>query len=162
MTYVAAPSAEGSADQRVRDTVNQLPVPTFPEPKLVTPPPLAEARVAIVTTAGLKPPGEQGWSRDNDQSFRVLPATQRDMMLDHWSPNFDRTGIVADLNVVYPADRLQEMADEGIIGSLGPRNISFMGGLPEADLPTMRYESGPQAARLLLDDGVDVVLLTPI
>lgn len=122
--------------------------------------PLAQSRVAIVTTAGLYADGDSGWSR-GDQTFRVLPAKDRDVRLGHQSANFDRTGYLLDVNVVYPVDRVDEMKDDGTLGSLGPRNLSFMGA-QAGTLETIRLDSGPAAAALLRDDGVDVVLLTPV
>ena len=74
---------------------------------------------------------------------------------------FDHTGIALDLNVVYPIDRLEELAANGSIGAVAPRHISFAGNQPD-DVATIRLDSGPRAAQLLKDDGVDVVLLTPV
>lgn len=147
------------SDDTIRERVGDLPVPDL-HPVATTAPPLAEARVALVTTAGLKPAGEVTLWQPTDGSFTVLPADARDVQLSHFSPNFDRTGIVADLNVVYPVDRLVEMRDEGLIGSLNERNLSFMGA--QFDLSTIVHDTGPAAAALLRDDGVDVVLLTPV
>jgi D-proline reductase (dithiol) PrdB len=116
--------------------------------------------VAIVTTAALRRPEDPPWAR-GDESFRVLPAAARNLTVGHASPNWDRSGIAADLNVAYPVDRLQELADEGIIGAVAPSHISFHGVI-EGTLSTIRLDSGPAAARRLRDDGVDVVLLTPV
>ena len=124
------------------------------------PPPLEEATVAVVTTAGLRTAGQQGWG-DQDQSFRVLPGADRDLRLAHRSANFDRTGMVADINVVLPVDRLAELASDDVIGGVAPRHLSFMGAL-RGNLETIRLDSGPRAAALLHEDGVDVVLLTPV
>ena len=48
------------------------------------------------------------------------------------------------------------------IGSVASRHLSFMGAQTDHTLTTLRLDTGPAAARLLLDDGVDVVLLTPV
>ena len=64
--------------------------------------------------------------------------------------------------MVYPVDRSTELAALGTIGSVAGRHIAFMGAQPDHNLTTLRLDSGPAAARLLLDDGVDVVLLTPV
>ena len=96
-----------------------------------------------------------------DTGFRVIDRERRDLVLGHWSPNFDHTGIALDLNVVYPIDRLEELAANGTIGAVAPRHISFAGNQPD-DVSTVRLDSGPRAAQLLKDDGVDVVLLTPV
>jgi D-proline reductase (dithiol) PrdB len=123
-------------------------------------PPLESARVAIVTTAGLVGPEGGTWTLG--QGYVVHPDERRDFTLAHASSNFDRSGFAADINVVYPIDRLHEMAAEGRIGSVAAQHISFMGAQPDHVLETLRLDSGPSAAKLLLDDGVDVVLLTPV
>jgi D-proline reductase (dithiol) PrdB len=113
-----------------------------------------------VTTAGLKPGGELGLWHYTDASFMVLDGDARDLRLAHVSPNFDRSGFAEDLNVVYPVDRLSELVADGTIGSLNHRHLSFMGGLTE--FSTIIHDSGPTAAQLLVDDGVDVVIFTPV
>jgi D-proline reductase (dithiol) PrdB len=97
-----------------------------------------------------------------DQSFTILDGNTRNLHLGHFSPNFDRTGFALDLNVVYPIDRLQELAARGTIGSVASAHLSFMGAQPDHTLATMRLDTGPAAARVLRDDGVNVVLLTPV
>ncbi len=67
-----------------------------------------------------------------------------------------------DLNVVYPVDRLAELAALATIGSVADRHIAFMVAQPDHTLTTLRLDTWTGAARLLLDDGVDVVLLTPV
>ena len=75
---------------------------------------------------------------------------------------FDRTGWIVDSNIVIPLDRLDEMAAEGKIGSVAKTHISFMGAQPDHTLETIRLDTGPAAAKILLEDEVDVVLLTPV
>lgn len=122
---------------------------------------LPQARVAIVTTAGLRVGGQQRWD-PGDLTFTVLPADSRDVAMVHASTNFDRAGFNADLNVVYPIDRLVQLAQRGDIGSVAPRNISFMGATGGQTMTTLLIDTGPAAARLLRDDGVDVAILTPV
>jgi len=149
-----------SGDQFMRDFAATLPVPTFEDPAFVSPPPLAEATVAIVTSAALHRTSDEGFVA-GDTGYRLLPADARDLVLGHWSPNFDRTGFAIDLNVVYPIDRLDELAADGTIGAVAPRHVSFAGNQPD-DVATIRMDSGPAAAAALKADGVDVVLLTPV
>ena len=149
------------SDRDVRQYADDLPVYEFPEVAFTAPPPLDQARVAIVTTAGLRTDGNLLWAR-GDEGFTVLPAGSSDIRMAHASQNFDRSGFMADLNVVYPADRLAELAAAGTIGSVAPRNLSFMGAQADHRLSTIRLDSGPEAASLLRHDGVDVVLLTPV
>lgn len=154
-------SNQHSMDHIVRARVNDVPVYEFEQPSFTQPPPLKNARVAIVTTAGLRSDGQLHW-QPGDQSFTILEGTDRTVGLAHFSPNFDRSGFALDLNVVYPIDRLHELAERGVIGSVASRHISFMGAQLDHTLPTMRLDTGPAAAKVLRDDGVDVVFLTPV
>ena len=149
---------DGSVDEQVRAMVARLALPALAEPAFVVPPLLRDARVAVVTTAGLSHRGEP-W-RAGDSSFRAFARDERDLVVSHISTNFDRVGISADLNVAYPVDRLEELVSDGRIKDLGPRNYSFMGAL--GDLSTVIIDTGPAVAKRLRDDGVDVVLLTPV
>jgi D-proline reductase (dithiol) PrdB len=149
-----------TVDDDIRASVAELPVPDLPPTAFTIPPPLDEARVAIVTTGGLHAQTDAAWTA-GDQSFRVLPARVDDLVLGHRSPNYDRLGFLQDPNVIAPVDRLNEMAADGIIGSVADRHISFMGGQRDT-LTTIRLDSGPAAAAVLKDDGVDVVLITPV
>ncbi len=148
-------------DEQVREAVAGLEGYAFDEMPWTVPPPLSQSRVAVVTTAGLRPDGGADWN-PGDQSFTLLPADRRDLVLAHFSPNFDRTGWLVDPNVVFPLDRLDELAAEGVIGSVADVHVSFMGAQIDHTLETIRLDTGPAAARALLDDGVDVALLTPV
>ena len=149
-----------NADQAMRAHSATLPAPTFANPAFVTPPPLASATVAIVTSAALHTVDDTAFA-GGDASFRLIDRDRRDLMLGHWSPNFDRAAIAIDLNVVYPIDRLEELASQRVIGAVAPRHVSFAGNQPD-DVATVRLDSGPAAAAELRADGVDVVLLTPV
>jgi len=137
-----------------------LPAPTFDDPAFVTGVDLSTATVAIVTSAALHTPDDDAFSA-GDTGYRTIPSDRRDLVLGHWSPNFDRSGLSLDLNVVYPIDRLTELADQGVIGAVAPRHFSFAGNQPD-DVSTIRLDSGPAAAAEARHDGVDVVLLTPV
>lgn len=149
-----------NGDEAMRQYAAGLPAPTFENPAWVTPRPLAEATVAIVTSAALYAAGDDPFS-NTDTSFRFIDRDRRDLVLGHWSPNFDHTGVALDLNVVYPIDRLEELAARGVIGKVAQRHVSFAGNQPD-DVSTVRLDSGPAAAAALKADGVDVVLLTPV
>jgi D-proline reductase (dithiol) PrdB len=148
-------------DRDIRAANANQPIPEFDSPAFNRPPrPLSELRVAIVTTAALRGSDQAKWT-GGDQSFRLLPATSEGLILGHISPNFDRSGFVTDPNVVFPIDRLHEMAKEGSIGSVASKHVAFLGAQDET-MTTIRLDSGPAAAKVLREDGVDVVLLTPV
>ena len=149
------------SDKQLRSMVGGLDGFVFDQIPWTTPKPLHESRVAIVTTAGLRVENDADWNI-GDQGFTLIPHDAENLTLAHYSPNFDRVGWILDKNVVFPIDRLHEMAEEGIIGSVANTHISFMGAQPDHTLETIRLDSGPAAAKLLADDEVDLVLLTPV
>jgi D-proline reductase (dithiol) PrdB len=149
-----------TGDQMMRAHAATLPVPQFDTLAWTQPPELSAATVAIVTSAALHSPDDEGFE-SGDTSYRVIRREQRNLVLGHWSPNFDRTGVALDLNVVFPIDRLEELAADGIIGDVAPLHYSFAGNQPD-DVATLRYDTGPAVARALREQGTDVVLLTPV
>lgn len=148
------------SDADLRAAAERLGTPEFATTPFVVPPAIERARVAIVTTAGLHRPGAP-ILRSGDPSFVVVEAGE-ELHMGHASPNFDRTGWLADPNVVFPVDRLAELADDGRIGSVASRHLAFLGNQPDETLATIGLDSGPAAAALLRNDGVDVALLTPV
>ena len=152
--------APNSGDTAMRALGDNFPTPTFDDPAWVTPVPLSEAKVAIVTSAAIHTADDDRFSQ-GDTSYRFVAREARDLVLGHWSPNFDRSGFTLDLNVVFPIDRLEELAEQGAIGSVAERHVSFAGNQPD-DVATIRMDSGPAAAAALKADGVDVVLLAPV
>ena len=58
-----------------------------------------------------------------------MPASMPagDLLMSHVSINFDRAGFQRDLNVVYPVDRLRELATEGVIAGMAETNFTVMG-----------------------------------
>lgn len=147
-------------DENIRSMVAGLPGPDLDTTPVTEAPPLEDARVAMVTTAGLRVGGRVELLGMGDPNFVEIPSSARNLQISHFSPNFDRVGFTVDLNVVFPIDRLLEREADGRIGSLNDRHLSFMGA--QGELSTIMQDTGPAAAELLLDDGVDVVLLTPI
>ena len=148
-----------SADRDLRAAMATLPVPDLDGHPFTAAPKLGDASVAIVTTAGLHTADEESFGL-LDPAFRVLPHSATDLRMSHNSQNFDRSGVMLDRNVVYPVDRLDELAADGAIGSVAPAHLSFMGA--QQDLSTILLDTGPQAAAFLREQGTDVVLLTPV
>ena len=116
-----------SSDQVMRDMMANLPVPEFESTPWASPPPLSEATVAIVTSAGLHRADQDGFEGRGDTSYRMLDRADRELILGHWSSNFDRSAFVLDHNVAYPVDRLEELAANGTIGQVAPRHVAFAG-----------------------------------
>ena len=136
------------------------PVPWAPLRK-----PLNESKVALVSSAGMILPDQPPFDFDvkgGDTSFRVLPsdAGASTLIESHRSKSFDHSGVLADANLGMPIDRLRELADEGFIGAVNRRHITFMGSITAPG--RLIRDTAPQAADLLAEDGVDAVLLVPV
>ena len=144
---------------RMQDALkNNIPLPSFERKPFVGGPPLSKRRVAVVTSAGLSRRGEPLF-RLGDSSYRAIPADTpaSELLMSHVSINFDRTAFMRDPNVLFPVQRLNEMAGEGTIGSVAATHYSFMGaGMPQPMEPYAR-----EVAERMKSDHVDAVLLTP-
>ncbi len=143
----------------MRSHLTKLPCPSFKTQPWVSGQPLAHRRVALISTAGLQRRGDrpfEGMAGD----YRVIPGEieAKDLVMTHISTNFDRIGFQQDWNVVFPLDRLRELATEGIIGSMADYHYSFMGATDPAEMePAAR-----NLATLLKGDRVDAALLVPV
>jgi D-proline reductase (dithiol) PrdB len=126
---------------------------------------IARSRVALVTTGGLVPAGQPPFderARGGDCSYRVIPAGTKVETLGefHRSESFDHAGILEDRNIALPLERLDELARGGEIGDVAPRHLSFMGSITAPG--RLVGHTAPEAARLLVEDGVDIALLVPV
>ncbi len=134
--------------------------PSFETQPWVAGPPLAERRVAIVSTAGLHRRGDRPFTFDAGDGYRIIPGdvVANDLVMTHISTNFDRSGFQQDWNIVFPVDRLRELARDGIIGSVAEYHYSFMG----AHDPVSLEEQARSIAGLMKKDEVSAVLLVPV
>ena len=137
----------------------ELECPDFKTRPWITGPSLSQRRVAIVSSAGLVVRGEDPF-RGRDPDYRVIPSETRpdQLMFSHISINLDRSGFQEDWNVVFPLDRLRELAAKGVIGSVAATHYSFMG----ATDPLQMEGYAREVASRLKGDKVDAVLLSPV
>ena len=136
------------------------PVPCSPLKK-----PISESRVALVTTAGFVPEGDVPFDksiRGGDYSYRVISADTNLQTLAefHRSESFDHAGIEQDRNLAFPLERLRELARAGEIGGVAPHHLSFMGSITAPG--RLMKRTAPNAARLLVENKVDIALLVPV
>jgi len=146
-------------DEDERNHLLNLPCPVFDTTPFVRGVDTSKARVAVISTAGLhrredRPfvPGEMG--------YRLIPGdvAANDLVMSHISTNFDLTGFQMDVNMVLPLDRLNELAEDGEIGSVARYHYSFMG----ATDPIHMEDEARQLAAIMKKDGVDAVVLVPV
>ncbi len=141
----------------------QDPVPWTPLAK-----PLSEAKVALVTTAGIyvegsEPPFDADRERREpmwgDPTFRRIPRDVAQGQIGASHLHLNNRDIKIDVNIQLPVHRFLELEEAGRIGSLAETNLSFMGYQPNTT--EWREKYGPEAAALMKDEEVDGVLLTP-
>lgn len=129
--------------------------------------PLARCKVALVTTAGVALRSDRPFDQDRerrdpwwgDPSFRLLPhgVTEREVGLHHM--HIDTRFGEEDLDVVFPARRLEELAREGVVGSAAEVHYSIMG--YQLRPRVLEEETAPAIARDLKARGVDAAALVP-
>jgi D-proline reductase (dithiol) PrdB len=143
-------------------------------PEAVQVPDLSEARVALISMAGIYTeaqkafsisPGEvepeylaQRFREMGDSSLRVISNSAEPSTLRIAYPYLDVSGADEDINTVFPITRLQELEEESFIESIADTHLSFMGYLPN---PVGMEELTESAVNLFSEDDVNLVLLTP-
>jgi len=130
------------------------------EPRL----PLRQAVVGLVTTGGVHLTTQLPFDMtdsDGDPSFRELPVDIPPESLCITHDYYDHRDAEADLNLVYPVQRLKEMQQAGALGSLHPLAYSLMGHIDGAHLRVLQEVTAVEIAKRLARAGVDYVLLVP-
>src|SRR4029078_8895137 len=83
----------------------------------------------IVTSAGVHLDGEPPFNHPNDMTFRRIPhATARERLRPSHPTPVRRPG-EADINVVFPVQRLDELVQEGVIGGVTEYHLSMLGSI---------------------------------
>lgn len=145
--------------------VREVAYPTFewaafdePSPRHRLEPPLSSARVALVSSGGAHMTSQLRFSlgASGDHSYREIPADAQELVLSH---TYDLREARCDPDVVFPLDLLRRLAVDDVIGDVAPTAFSFMGYIPAHD--HILQESGPQVARKLIAESVDLALLVP-
>lgn len=145
-----------------------------PLPDAVEVPDLSEARVALITMAGVYTedqkafsilPGEvepeylvQGFREMGDSSLREISNSLEPSSLRIAYPYIDMSGAEEDINTIFPITRLQALEEESFVESISDVHLSFMGYLPR---PLEVDASIESAINLLSENDVNLVLLTP-
>lgn len=142
-----------------RAHLESLECPTFEHTAFEAPKPLKDCKVALISSAGLMNRHDEN-IRGGEASYRSFPntSTDRDLLINHISVNFDRSGFAADANTVFPRERLRQLADDGIIGTAAKEHYSFMGA---TSIDNME-EHVKELVSHLKENNVDAVCLLPV
>lgn len=148
----------------IPDQPSYEPIPWAPPAK-----PLSEAKVALLSTAGLSmksdPPFDMDFERKRptrgDSSWRALSANATADTIDANHLHIDTSYVKRDLNVALPVDRLRELVAAGRIGAIADTHYSIMG--YQGNDPSQLVEkSAPEIAASMKAEGVDIALLAPV
>jgi len=131
--------------------------------------PLARARVALLSTAGLSMKGDAPFDMElerrnpmrGDPSWRRLRSDASSATIEANHLHIDTGYLLRDLNVALPLDRLRELAAEGVIGSVSESHYSTMG-YQGNDSEILERKSAPEIAAAMAAEQVDLVVLAPV
>ena len=130
--------------------------------------PIAEARFALVTSAGLyvkdqQEPFDLEGERKNplwgDPTYRVIPSDMQQDQVGVAHLHINGEDIEQDINIVLPVRRFRELVGADEIGALASQHYSFMGYQANDDEWRERY--GPEVAQRMIEREVDAALITP-
>jgi D-proline reductase (dithiol) PrdB len=124
--------------------------------------PLSQTRLTFVSSAGIQPKGSMPFDVVHpvgDFSFRRVPSGSKVTDLEIHQIKYPTTGALRDLNVIFPIERLQEAATDGVIGGLTPNLFSFIG----YQMDPQRFERtlAQEIADAVVVDGAEAALLSP-
>lgn len=126
--------------------------------------PLAQAKLALITTAGIHHPYQTPFDMDDsngDPSYRELDAATLfdDFVITH--DYYDHSDADKDPNIILPLERLKELVEEKILGSIAATHYSFMGHIDGPHIDTLINRTAVEIAHKLRAEKVDIALLTP-
>ena len=78
--------------------------------------------------------------------------------MTHSSVNFDRSAYQQDVNVCFPLEHLQTLANSGEIGSVADWHYSFMG----STAPERMETAAKEVSQSLIRDKINLALLIPV
>ncbi len=134
---------------------NEMPWTTLKQP-------LKDCNVALVTSGGIILKEQDPFDLNDpngDCSYREISkdSTHDQIVISHMY--YDSSDVKVDTEVMFPLYTLKRFLSEGKIGRINSRHYSFSGGIGD---PTPLIEkTAPEVARNLVNDQVDLAILTP-
>ena len=122
---------------------------------------LSNSRIAIMCSGGLSLPDQAPFddeSPEGDATWRSLPSRLEAWTVHHG--HYNPAAALRDHNAIFPTAALSSLADDGTIGGVAPRHVSFMGYQPN---PARFLDDAlPAIVDQLHADAVDAVLMVPV
>lgn len=120
--------------------------------------------MALITTGGVHLKSDEPFNMQDpsgDPSFRQIPGDVDPGALTITHNYYDHRDADKDVNIVFPVERIRELAARGEIGAVNHRHFSFMGHVLPPHIDTLMHQTSRQVAQVLLSDEVDLAILTP-
>ncbi|MBA3240991.1 MAG: hypothetical protein H0T60_07160 [Acidobacteria bacterium] len=124
--------------------------------------PVSKSRLTFISSAGVQPKGTMPFDVVHpvgDFSFRRVPSDSTPADLEIHQIKYPTNGAARDLNVIFPIERLQELAADGLVGGLTPNFFSFIGYNMDAD--GFERTLAEEIADAVVADGAEAALLCP-
>ena len=124
--------------------------------------PLSQSRICFVSTSGVQPKGTLPFDTVHpvgDYSFRRVPSDSKPDDLEIHQLKYPTFGAKEDLNVIFPIERLQELAVEGVIGGLTQNFYTFIG--YNMDAERLRDTLAKDLAAAIAEEKPDAVIAAP-
>ncbi len=124
--------------------------------------PLNECRLGFVSTSGVQLKGSLPFDVVHpigDYSFRRVPSDTEVDELEIHQIKYPTEGANRDINVVYPIERLRELADAGVVGELTENFFSFIG--YNMDPRHLEKTLAEDIADAMEQEQADIVLAAP-
>jgi D-proline reductase (dithiol) PrdB len=139
------------------------------EPQVWTPfePRLADATIALLTSAGLYIDGEQppfDLDRERaeptwgDPTHRVIPREHSPLAMAHLHVN--NADVLADNEIALPLRTLDTLVADGVVGASSASHYSVMGF--QGNLDTWRAETAPAIVEHCRAEHTDGIVLAPV
>jgi D-proline reductase (dithiol) PrdB len=124
--------------------------------------PLSESKLTFVSSAGVQPIGTMPFDTVHpigDYTYRAVPSGLKPEDLEIHQLKYPTVGANEDVNVIFPIERLQELASEGVIGGLTDNFFSFIGYNMDPD--QLEITLAENIADAVVRDHADIALLCP-
>jgi D-proline reductase (dithiol) PrdB len=122
--------------------------------------PLAECTLMMLASAGVHCQGEPPFRPPNDLTFRLIPTTADTATLTPSHPAPIRRPGQADVNVVFPLDRLRELQAEGLFRGLTAHHVSLLGAIKQ--FRELHHEMAPAIAAHARAEGTVLLFQVPM
>ncbi len=119
---------------------------------------LSDMVIALVSSSGVYVEGQEPFTENGDNSYRIIPPDVDVKQLRFRHGHYDTSEAQQDPDVIFPLQRLRELAEQGFIRGVSNKHIGFKGF--STDLKTQYEKLAPAIAEEIERSQTDAVVLT--